>query len=302
VIPSPRHRITLTTEYTDLKLCDYCGDENDDSVVHCGGCGTPLAAEDHEADKPASAEAGLNARSATFILLVFFGVQVGVGVVMGLVAVVCDAIIRGGFHNRSSDYAELTQRITAPGIVLTFILSGAAMILMALSRVRQDLFDRSSTGAAWVVGSLKHCVQGFGVGVLSGFCFYALARTFPSSTHRVGPIARMAYTPGLQQCLWLLTALVLAPVIEELLFRGVLYAGYRKSLGPVRAALLTTIIFWVLHITETIYSWPAMICVAGVAFAALWFRLRSAAIGPAVAVHFGYNAVISAGVVYWSWQ
>ena len=37
-----------------------------------------------------------------------------------------------------------------------------------------------------------------------------------------------------------------------------------------------------------------MICVAGVSFVALWIRLRSAAIGPAVAVHVGYNAVIAA--------
>ena len=37
-----------------------------------------------------------------------------------------------------------------------------------------------------------------------------------------------------------------------------------------------------------------MICVASVSFVALWIRLRSAAIGPAVAVHVGYNAVIAA--------
>jgi membrane protease YdiL (CAAX protease family) len=254
-----------------------------------------MAAEDHEPDKAASAEPALNARSATFILLVFLGAQVGVGMFLGVVAVVIAAI-------SSSDHAEVLQRIMAPGIVVTFIVSGAAMLLMAFSRVRQHLFDTSSTGAAWVFGSRKHCIQGLGVGVLSGCYFYALAVAVPRSAEKMGTLTKMADTPGLQQSMWLLTALVFAPVIEELLFRGVMYAGYRKSLGPVRAALLTTFIFWAIHITETIYSWPAMVVVAGMAIAALWIRLRSAAIGPAVALHFGYNFVVSVGVVYSSWR
>jgi len=92
-------------------------------------------------------------------------------------------------------------------------------------------------------------------------------------------------------------ALLVAPVVEELLFRGVVYGGYRSSYGPVRAALLTTTVFWLLHLTEMIYFWPSMIGVAGLAIAALWFRLRSAAIGPAVAVHFGYNAVLAVAII-----
>jgi len=51
-----------------------------------------------------------------------------------------------------------------------------------------------------------------------------------------------------------------------------------------------------MHITEMIYFWPSAIGITGLALAALWMRLRSGAIGPAVAVHFGYNAVIAVGV------
>jgi membrane protease YdiL (CAAX protease family) len=111
----------------------------------------------------------------------------------------------------------------------------------------------------------------------------------------------MASTPGVSQLVWIMLALVLAPPIEELLFRGVLYGGYRKSFGASTAAVLTTGIFVVLHLTETIHFPPATISVTGLAVAALWFRLRTAAIGPAVTVHFGYNLVAVIALLCSTW-
>jgi membrane protease YdiL (CAAX protease family) len=92
----------------------------------------------------------------------------------------------------------------------------------------------------------------------------------------------------------MVNALLLAPPIEELLFRGVAYGGYRRSFGPTLAAALSTSIFWVLHLTEMINNLPAALGVAAMALVALWFRLRGAAVGPAVAAHLGYNAALVA--------
>jgi membrane protease YdiL (CAAX protease family) len=98
-----------------------------------------------------------------------------------------------------------------------------------------------------------------------------------------------------------MTALFLAPPLEEMLFRGVMYGGYRQSLGPTRSAWLTTTIFALLHVTEVIHFFPALLAIVGMALLALRMRLRYSAIGPAVAVHFGYNTVIALGVVYSTW-
>jgi len=85
----------------------------------------------------------------------------------------------------------------------------------------------------------------------------------------------MAMTHGLTKILWLAIVMLLAPLIEELLFRGVLYGGYRRSFGPTRAALLTTLIFWALHTTEFIRFPLAAFAIAAMAVAALWMRLRA---------------------------
>jgi hypothetical protein len=107
----------------------------------------------------------------------------------------------------------------------------------------------------------------------------------------------MSMTKGLPQILWIIMALFLAPPLEELLFRGVLYGGYRKSLGATGAAWLTTSIFAFLHIGEVIHFLPALLAIVTMALLALRMRLRYSAIGPAIAVHFGYNAMVALGVI-----
>ncbi|HEV2395155.1 MAG TPA: CPBP family glutamic-type intramembrane protease [Verrucomicrobiae bacterium] len=59
------------------------------------------------------------------------------------------------------------------------------------------------------------------------------------------------------------------------------------------AATLTTVIFCLRHLTEVIHYPAAAIGIGTMALAALWFRLRSAAIGPAVATHLGYNGLLA---------
>jgi len=94
----------------------------------------------------------------------------------------------------------------------------------------------------------------------------------------------------------------MAPPLEEMLFRGVLYGGYRKSFGPVRAAVFTTLLFVALHFPYYIHFAPAIIGITGGALALLWCRLHWNAIGPAVAAHIGYNSIVAFTMIYWTWH
>jgi membrane protease YdiL (CAAX protease family) len=137
--------------------------------------------------------------------------------------------------------------------------------------------------------------SGLFIGILIGWSFVVASLESRRPKVRSGPLARIAMMPGLPQIILVLVALLLAPPIEELLFRGVLYGGYRKSFGHVWAAALSAGIFVLLPITEVIHFPFAMIGLAGLALTALWCRLNWSAIGPAIGVHFGYNAVIVCG-------
>ena len=90
--------------------------------------------------------------------------------------------------------------------------------------------------------------------------------------------------------------MVFAPPIEELVFRGVLFGGLRSSWGAAWSGVVTTLLFVMLHGTEVVRFWPAVFGITAVAVATIWIRVRAGAIGPAVALHFAYNAALASTV------
>jgi membrane protease YdiL (CAAX protease family) len=84
-------------------------------------------------------------------------------------------------------------------------------------------------------------------------------------------------------------AIALAPVFEELLFRGFLFPLLARSLGPVAAAALAALPFALLHGPEYAWSWQriSIIFLAGFAFG--WMRHRSGSTAAAAVMHAGYN-------------
>lgn len=281
--------------------CSYCGRPLDPQNSTCTGCSAPRIPPIIESfnavhiEKPA-----LNARNATLILGAFLAGQFGIAAVVGFFYGFGQAIAG---HGDAISHWESSPFFLAPATLFGFIGGGIAMILLSRGLLKEALADVTEVGAAWVLGRRTEIFKGLAIGIGVAF-FYVIPGTVfrpQVDENSVGPLARMAMTPGLPQIAWFTMALLLAPPLEEMLFRGVVYGGYRRSLGPVRAAWLTTAVFALLHITEAIHYPPALIAIAGMALLALRMRLRSAAIGPAIALHFGYNFVIALGVVSSTW-
>lgn len=291
---------TVPGSQEGAKRCEFCRMDNLATALICIGCGTPFpAATSTPQDIPpvlAPETPQLNARSATLILALSIAAQFGGAFVVGLVGGFMGAVHSDGGAAAHSQLSSSMADTILPLATLAAMLSmGVVMVAASFYRVEQSLKDNSPTGAAWVRGSLKDIARGCGLGTLCAIVFLLIASvpSFQPTHITPGPLTRMGSTPGLPQIVWLILALLLAPPIEELLFRGVLYAGYRQSLGPRRAAILVTFIFCLLHVPEVLHFPIAMLGIAGLALTALWVRLRARAIGAAIAVHFSYNGVLA---------
>jgi CAAX protease family protein len=83
----------------------------------------------------------------------------------------------------------------------------------------------------------------------------------------------------------------LAPLCEELLFRGFLQPLLVRSFGAAEGILLTALPFGLLHLQEYGNSWRhgLLITLAGAAFG--WVRHRTGSTKAAVVMHATYNAV-----------
>lgn len=296
-----------------MKPCDYCGRENEDVLTFCSECGSvlpsplspPQTAVATELPpflnapnaippllpEPPKGPRVLNGGWATAVLGIYLGGQMLGGVIGGFFAGLKAGIEGSPFGGH--DYHEALQDMMPLTIVLVMLFGGIAVVSSGIG-FKLQLKDTSPTGAAWVRGSWRKIAIGVGCGMLIGLVWALSTLGLPQpSEEELGPLARMGATKGLPQISWFVVALFLAPPVEELLFRGILYGGYCKSMGPVAAAALTTIIFVALHFTELIYQPLAVFAIGGLALGALAMRLRSNAIGPAIALHFGYNATIA---------
>ncbi|TVR44445.1 MAG: CPBP family intramembrane metalloprotease [Planctomycetota bacterium] len=87
--------------------------------------------------------------------------------------------------------------------------------------------------------------------------------------------------------LLLIVAAVTPGICEEFLCRGSLLSGLRRSLGPIGAIVLSSIIFGLMHMSPWRFAPQAVL---GVVLAVL--VLRSGSLWTAVIVHIGHNALI----------
>jgi hypothetical protein len=98
-----------------------------------------------------------------------------------------------------------------------------------------------------------------------------------------------------------LVSVGLAPLFEELVFRGFLYPLLAHSLGVWPGILLSAAPFALLHGQQNQWSWQhvAVIAIAGVVFG--WVRYRTASTAAAALVHSGYNLMFFAGFLLQKW-
>jgi hypothetical protein len=88
--------------------------------------------------------------------------------------------------------------------------------------------------------------------------------------------------------------ITLAPLLEELFFRGLLYPMLRRWFGLVVAVVLTAVAFASIHGAQLGYAWAPVlsIFVVGVVFTVVRVRMKSVA--SSFLMHCGYNFALFA--------
>jgi len=91
-------------------------------------------------------------------------------------------------------------------------------------------------------------------------------------------------------------AVLVAPFMEEIIFRGVLFGIFESQIGLRAAILITAILFGGLHVPEYWGAWNHvfMIFLVGLVFSLA--RGMSGSLAPSVFLHAGYNATMMLGL------
>ncbi len=150
-------------------------------------------------------------------------------------------------------------------------------LLLAKGDVRDTLRLRS---VSWRVAWLS-LVVGLSIWHFDGWLAITLNQALdyiiplPPEALNVTLLDNVAMTVG---------TVVLAPLVEELLFRGVLQSAYERR-GPVRAIAASSLLFVVFH-----QEFSQSIALLPVALALAYVAWRTQSILPAILIHLGNNA------------
>jgi membrane protease YdiL (CAAX protease family) len=242
----------------------------------------PAAAPPEPPPRPLS----LGARRSLRIFIAFTAVQLILGIVIGFAFGFYHAYDHTGVKFAADPIFLLASACV--GILFGAVVA-ARMALRSFPRPA-PLDARISIG--WVAPTPIALAAGAGLGLALAltYVFVLVARFPPFARSILGTVdlrcvaARRAAAPlGVARDRP-------GPPIEELLFRGVLFTGFRRSWGPWAAGIAVTFLFAASHLFEAFGYWPALLSITVAGVLALAVRLRSGSIWPAVALHACYNA------------
>lgn len=86
--------------------------------------------------------------------------------------------------------------------------------------------------------------------------------------------------------------MTLAPLLEELFFRGMLYPLLRRGLGLVAAVLLTAGAFAAIHGGQLGYAWGPVLSIFFVGVVFTLIRVRTNSVASSFLMHVGYNSTL----------
>jgi membrane protease YdiL (CAAX protease family) len=220
------------------------------------------------------------------IFAAFLGVQAVVAVIVAVYA--AGAAIRSGAVP-GADGLQIAPRVTLVAAIAGTLLSGGVVLALARRALPATPEAAALRALGWTPVPAGVVVRAALTGLGLVVAFVVAGRFLPAARHELGPLGRIAAAGGGLRVAWAVLAVAIAPPVEELVFRGVLYAGFAAKWASSRAGFVTTMIFVAMHATEIGAYWPAWIAIGVLSTLALRARVATGSLVPAVALHATYN-------------
>ncbi len=212
-----------------------------------------------------------------------------IGMLGGLVAVL--VLVAQGREPSSDALYEVLYTPLVLGSVTVVQMLGMAAVTLGLARARG-----MSWGASLALGGprrgwmlLTALVAGASVGPLAGLVAQEVERIFEplgifSSAQLVEMGRALAEGPLLPRLPLLAAVLIGAPLVEELVFRGLLWSALAERMPPRAVWLVTSLAFAGYHMDPL-----HMVAILPTALVIGWLRLHSGSLWPGVLAHFANN-------------
>jgi len=239
--------------------------------------------------------------AALGLIALYFVLQYLVGAVVGLLVGVTVGLLHGLHHGEA--LAQIQQWLVQPDVnalmvILTLLITATVTLLLARRRWPALWTLSAPPGFGFARASQPgYYALAFALGLMLPFLGGLLTQWFARGHEVSQDIKQLgaAASPLLRMPLALLVVTV-GPLVEELLFRGVLFSAALRYASPGVAMFITAALFACVHLPDLGFLWYALpnLLVLGMVLA--WLRLASGSVWPAVLAHAVNNVL---AVVSW---
>ena len=127
--------------------------------------------------------------------------------------------------------------------------------------------------------------------IFAGVALAVLVQILSLPTKTRLPIERLFYS---QEAAYLLAAfgILVAPLVEELIFRGFLFAALERTWGLRAAVWSTSLLFATIHVPQLRGGAPQVAAIFGVGVVLAWVRGHTGSLAPPYFVHLAYNTTL----------
>lgn len=196
----------------------------------------------------------------------------------------------------------LNKWIMSPPILLTQISTTifAHLITIGLCWAVATRFGKFSfketMGWAWNASTIQKVI--ITVGIIGGTIgiMQLLPRFIPDS--QTTPFSEMLKSSQAVRYAVACLAVLTAPITEELVYRGLIYAPLKRALGIVGAVSISTLLFAVVHVPQYWGAWASLTGLLLLSLALTITRAKTKSIYPCVVIHTLFNFIGAIGIIW----
>lgn len=89
-----------------------------------------------------------------------------------------------------------------------------------------------------------------------------------------------------------------APLVEEIVYRGVIFGGLRKRFSATTTIIIVTLLFAGVHVPQYSGAWASVAGLMLLSLILTFVRAKSKSLLPCIVIHFINNAVVSLVIVF----
>lgn len=171
----------------------------------------------------------------------------------------------------------------------------AYLVVVGFMAVIVSIRHQRSLGEAigWNPPPSRFALAAIGAGGVLGLCSELASSALQRWTPKSLPIDEYFRNPS---AAWLLAGfgILVAPLVEELFFRGFLFPAVARWTGTATAVLITAAAFAGLHGAQLAYAWAPLMVLFGVGAVLTIVRARTGSVATCVIIHMGYNLTLFA--------